>query len=400
MNTKLKVYFAILTILLGGMIAIDLSKPKPIDWRPTYNLKDKIPFGLYVFDKELPKLAKNTKITKISETPYEYFNQYYDYDTLVNTYKLSGTILCISDRPMLDDKSIDEMFYFAGHGNTIFLSMNGFPKKILDSLKVDYQTEFETGKTLNLWMENPALGNEKHTFKEGVGGNFFYKIDTLKTTVLGYQSFTERHVNFIKVPYNAGWFYLHTQPEVFTNFHLLKTNHYQYAEKVLSYLPKDKPIYWSVKNQNGQLESTSQLRFIFSKPALRSAWYLFLIGMLVFMIFNAKRRQRIVPVKRPLENTTVDFAKTIGNLYFQEGNHSDLIDKKIIYFLEKIRQEFMLDTTKLDAEFTKKLHQKSGKELEDVQRVVYLINQHKKYHHQSIEKDLIDINEAIEKIVN
>jgi len=118
------------------------------------------------------------------------------------------------------------------------------------------------------------------------------------------------------------------------------------------------------------------------------------------MIFNAKRRQRIVPIKKPLQNTTVDFTKTIGNLYFQEGDHSNLIDKKIIYFLEKVRQEFMLDTTKLDTDFIKKLQQKSGKDYADVERVVYLINQHRKNHFTSIENDLIDINDAIEKIIN
>lgn len=399
MSAKLKLYIALLVLLLVGMVIVDMSKPKPIDWRPTYSLHEKTPFGLYILDHELPSLAKNRKITKITETPYEYLNKYYDYDTLVNTYTIKGTLMAISERPILDDPSIDELFYFVGHGNTAFLSMKGFPKKLLDSLKLDYQSEFETNQDLNLWVENPILGNEKHTFKEGIGNNYFYKIDTLKTTVLGYQGYNDKHVNFIRVRYNDGWFILHTQPEVFTNFHLLKTNHYKYAEKVLSYLP-EAPIYWSLKNQSGEIESGSQLRFIFSKPALRSAWYLFLLGMLVFIIFNAKRRQRVVPVIKPLENTTVDFAKTIGNLYFQEGNHSDLIDKKIVYFLEKIRQEYMLDTTKLDAEFTKKLQQKSGKKLEDVQRVVYLINQHQKYHFESIEKDLLDINEAIEKIVN
>ena len=54
------------------------------------------------------------------------------------------------------------------------------------------------------------------------------------------------------------------------------------------------------------------------------------------MIFNAKRRQRVVPIINPLPNTTLDFTKTIGNLYYQEGNHQNIVDKKIIYFLEKI----------------------------------------------------------------
>ena len=90
------------------------------------------------------------------------------------------------------------------------------------------------------------------------------------------------------------------------------------------------------------------MRYILSQPALKWAWYIFLIGMLDFYIFNAKRKQRIVPIIKPLANTTVDFTKTIGNLYYQEGDHGNIIDKKIIYFLEKIRNEYLIDTTKLE----------------------------------------------------
>jgi len=180
---------------------------------------------------------------------------------------------------------------------------------------------------------------------------------------------------------------------------LLKDNHSEYAQKVLSYIPTG-TIYWLIKDQNGLLVSDSPFRYILSQPALRMAWYLFLIGMIVFIIFNAKRKQRIVPIIKPLENTTVDFTKTIGNLYYQEGDFQNIIDKKIIYFLERIRNEYLIETTLLNEEFINKLHLKTGKEITDIERVVYLINYHRKSYNKSIESDLIEINKAIEKIIN
>ena len=36
----------------------------------------------------------------------------------------------------------------------------------------------------------------------------------------------------------------------------------------------------------------------------------------------------------------------------------------------------------------------------DIERVVYLINYHRKSYNKSIESDLIEINKAIEKIIN
>jgi hypothetical protein len=87
-------------------------------------------------------------------------------------------------------------------------------------------------------------------------------------------------------------------------------------------------------------------------------------------------------------------------LYYQEGDHDNIIDKKIIYFLERIRNEYLLDTTKLDDDFIKKLHLKSGKDETDIRELVFLINEHRKSYHGSLEEDLIRINNAIEKVLN
>ena len=90
----------------------------------------------------------------------------------------------------------------------------------------------------------------------------------------------------------------------------------------------------------------------------------------------------------------------VASSHNQEGNHQNLIDKKIIYFLEKIRSEYHIDTTILDEKFIEKLHQKTGKNIADITTVVRLINYQRKSYNQSIESDLIDINNAMEKVVN
>jgi hypothetical protein len=167
----------------------------------------------------------------------------------------------------------------------------------------------------------------------------------------------------------------------------------------LSYIPKG-TVFWYIKDQNGEVISDSPMRYILSQPALKWAWYIFLTGMFLFIIFNAKRKQRIVPIIKPLTNTTIDFTKTIGNLYYQEGNHDTIIDKKIIYFLEKIRNDYLIDTTQLDDDFIKKLHHKSGKDLVLIKRAVLLITNHRRSPYNSIEEDLIQINNAIEEVVS
>jgi len=397
MNKTIKIYIVFLVLLFVGIIFIDANRPKPIDWSPTYGINDKIPFGMYVFNEESDAVFKNQKVTKVFETAYEYFEPLYDYDSLVNTYTKKGTVLSISENYLIDDESTQEILYFVQHGNKAFISSKNFPQKLMDSLKFKYSAKFEASDSLKSWVANPKLGSKKYDITMGAGNTYFDKIDTLYTTVLGYQGNKEKLVNFIKVPYGSGEFYLHTQPTAFTNYHLLKENHAEYASKVLSYIDNEH-IFWMIKSQSGIVVSSSPLRYILSQPALKWAMYISLIGIIIFIIFTAKRKQRIIPIIKPLPNTTVDFTKTIGNLYFQEGNHDNIIEKKIIYFLEKIRTEYLLDTVILDDVFIKKLHQKSAKKLEDIERVVYLINQHRKNYHQAIESDLISLNTAIEKI--
>ncbi|WP_412464332.1 DUF4350 domain-containing protein [Flavobacterium mekongense] len=400
MNRTLKIYIFLLVVLMAGVIYVDAVRPKPVDWSPSYILRDKIPFGLYVFDQESKTILNQRKIEKVRKSAYEFLDENYDYNKEADNYTVKGTLFHVCDTYIIDDESTKEMFYYVSHGNNAFLSVERLPEIFTDSLNIKLDADFNFKSQTNCWMANPNLGQQKYDLSKGGNNTYFSSIDTLTTTILGYQSGKDnKRVNFIKVPYKKGNFFIHLQPTAFTNYHLLKDNHYQYTEKVLSYVPNGN-VYWLVNEQEGLTESTSMLRFIRSQPALMYAWYLFLTGIVIFMIFNAKRRQRVIPIIKPLSNTTVDFTKTIGNLYYQEGNHQNLIDKKIIYFLERVRNEYLIDTAVLDENFIKKLHAKTGKDIKDIEHLVYLINYQKKSYHQSIETDLIEINKAIEKIIS
>jgi len=393
MKKSTTIYIVLLVLVIGFIIFIDASRPRAINWSPTYAVKDKIPFGLYVLDKEAPQLFKGQPIKKFSQTPYEYFEDLYDYDT--NKYKVSGTLMAIQENSSIDSESLNELIYFAQHGNTIFLSMKSFPKRLLDTLKVETGYGFYYKDSIALYVDKPS--GKKHYFAEGIGFTHFTSFDTLSTKVLGYQEIdTAKQANFIKVPCGNGGFLLHTQPAAFSNLHLLKRDHFKYAQDIASALPEG-ALYWNTGKLSGSGVSASPLRYILKQPALKWALYLSLITGLIFALFNAKRRQRIIPQIEPLRNTTVDFTKTIGNLYYQEGNHHTIIDKKIIYFLEKIRNEYLIDTYSLNNEFIEKLHLKIGTDIKDIENLVNLIQKHR-HQFESTEADVLEINKAIEKI--
>jgi hypothetical protein len=176
------------------------------------------------------------------------------------------------------------------------------------------------------------------------------------------------NTNFAVVPYKKGKFYIHTTPEIFTNINLLQKPVLKYASLVFSHL-RPSTIYWESSNHvsayvtermNGQKQETAShrsnpLAYIMKQPALRYAWYALLVGLLMYLIFRAKRRQRIIPILDIPTNTSLEFIKTISTMHFMRRDHKEMAMQQTRYFLSYIRDRYKLSTNKLDEEFVKQL---------------------------------------------
>lgn len=393
MNKTVKIYVVLLVVLFVGFVAIEFSKVPPINWNKTYSETDKIPYGTFVLYNQLHNLFPNSTIEDIKVTPFEYFDAYFSWED--STYNITGNYLHIDEYASIDDISAQELLNFAAHGNTVFVSSPYPPQTFFDSLHFDTKNLYDIRGEAEFGFTNPALKNDSISIDKGLSNIYFSKLDSSKTTVLGYQKFDSiKHVNFVKINHGFGALYLHLQPVVFTNYQLLKNNNQKYAAAALSYLP-DETLYYDYHTKLGQELGSSPLRFINSQPALRAAWLLGLATLLLFMIFNAKRKQRIVKVIKPLENTTVAFTKTIGNLYYETKDHNNLIEKKMMYFLEYIRRVYYIDTQLLDEKFIKNLTIKSGKDKEITKKLIDLIV-YLKAKPECTEVDLLNLNTTIE----
>jgi hypothetical protein len=167
-----------------------------------------------------------------------------------------------------------------------------------------------------------------------------------------------------------------------------------YAATVLSYLPKQQ-IIWDNNYKSGRKVITSPLRYILQNTALKRAFYISMFGLILFIIFRGKRVQRIIPVITKLDNATVDFTRTIGELYYQHGDFTNIIEKKIQYFLEFVRTNYYLDTNKFSTGFIDKLATKSSNTKEKTKVLVdYLVFLKSKTNHT--EQELIELNKKIE----
>lgn len=384
--------FVVLVLILVAVA--DASAPEKPDFTPYYSIKVKKPMGLYVMDKEADNLFKGGTLTRVKYTMGDYLDSVYDYSK--NNYTIKGTLLKISERGLdNDERTPTSLLDFAAAGNTVMLCTPYVPQEITDSLGVQIITPHRQNGGVDVYLKGHS--NEKYHFNKGHVSAYFNlagENDSIK--ILGYQTVGKMSVpNFIEARYGYGRVILNTQPAAFSNYYLLNGNHYRYAEAVASAVPAGN-VYWQIAT--GHMENDrGLLDYFLAQPAFRAFWYLGLITLLLFIFFNARRRQRVVPIVPPVTNTTVDFARTIGNLYYREGNHDTIIEKKIIYFLEHIRREYFIDTYELDAAFVEKLHTKTGKPKEDILTVTELIKRHR-LNLGSSEADVIAINNAIEKL--
>lgn len=388
MKQSFKIYIPIFILILIIVGMFQMSKKPALDWRKNFDVAKKTPFGLYIFDQESNKLFNN-KLEKVGISPYNYYQK--------NNQKKTHNILMVQKE--LDDVSWEYIMDEVSNGSDVMWFTDDTTAPLRDTLGFRFKTvSFE--KNYFLQLTDKKLSSNR-LFMDRLPDNKGFSYIRNDIEVLGKtlrkenNNQTSINVDFIKVPFGKGHFYIHSEPLILTNYYLLNSRN-KYVESVLSYLP-DRETVWFIENDAPL--SMSPLRFIESNPPLKYAWYLLLFGMVVFVLFNAKRKQRKVPIIEPLKNTSVEFIRSIGNLYLQEGDFHEMMAKKAQYFLNKIRMDLLIDTQNLDEQFINKLHLKTGKSIELIKEAVELVKKGQNPSASVMKEDLIRMNQLLDQIL-
>lgn len=372
-------------VMLVYLIA-QYYKPRPTDWKATYLKEDKIPFGTYILYQELGSLFPKSIVTP-SRLPV--------YNTLKDKKFRHTNYLMIAGEVRMDEYDYQELVKFMENGNNVFIAAYQLGGLLGDTLNLKMNSVFKEQKATRINFVNPTLRDEKgYVFNRGLGDQYFSKVDTMRATALGRNDGGE--VNYVKYTYGKGALYVLPSPQLLGNYNLLNPAGAKYIAKVFSFLPPVERIIWDENNTKGNTNEESILRVLLKHDQLRWAYYLALAGLLVFVFFEMKRRQRIIPVLEPLKNTSVDFVKVVGKVYYQQRDNRDIVQKKISYFLAHVRTDYQLKTIKLDEDFIADLIHKSGV-TEDFARE--LIETIKRLNGATVITDgeLINLNKLIEK---
>lgn len=342
-------YIAFVLLLFGVLVLLDYFRPNPVDWTRSFSNKDKIPFGTYALYELLPDIFENETVELVRQPVFNH---------LQDTTR-TGNYIFISQSFMTDSLDTNLLLDFVARGNQVFIAAEWFTPNLADTLGFYTGILDDTNPdSTALSFTSPSL-QKKYTYPPNNDIRYIELNDSVSYTPLGQNG--AGMLNFMQLPFGEGSFYISTVPLAFTNYSLLTLNESEYAATALSYLPVQ-PVFWDEYQKQGRFENNSVFRVLMSHQSLKWAYYLALFTLLLFLLFKSKRTQRIIPVIEPPRNTTLDFVKVIGSLYYNHGNHKNIAQKKIAFFQEYLRTHYNISGNKWNNEMLERVVTKSGAE--------------------------------------
>lgn len=361
-----KYYFIPVMLLLFGC-----SKP-PIDWYRSYDSTDVIPYGTYILRQELENIFPDSHIENIKEKTSDFIIN-------IPFQNNTGYYMFIHDNmERRDSLTWSLLLDYIQEGGTAFISTSKLSKEFEDKLGLRIYIDSATlRKPVPVALSVKNGKRKQYILEKGTRTGYLGEYDSENTDILGYISDDGKAEmpNFAKVYYGYGYLLIHTQPVAFTNYHMLESNHYEYVTDVFSYL-SDEAIFWDnhrmMRREYGGDDGGffSFLDFVMKHESLRWAVYLLLISGLAYLFFNSKRRQRAIPILLPYSNYTLDFAKTLSEVYRNNPDHTAMVKYKINYFLEQLRSKYHISPREMEKDFSELLSAKSGVDLQSCKDLI------------------------------
>ena len=199
----------------------------------------------------------------------------------------------------------------------------------------------------------------------------------------GYYADVEKDLSFY-VKEGKGKIYVVTNTLLFTNYGVLDRDISRYigyhmgmvadlpvvrvTHQSLRQMTKGEDDYWDAMGERSPLDH------LLSYRPLRWAFYTLLLAAVLFMVFTARRRQRVMPIIRRPANRNLEFVKLLGTIYYRRHDNHDLFMKKYTYFREELRRKQLIDLDNMQVEVNARtLAQLTGREEKDLNDTLRLL---------------------------
>jgi hypothetical protein len=399
----------VLVVIVLTYVGFMGSDDKHYQWFTTFKATSDQPYGTKFMRELLESYRPGGKFTYNDKKPLHQLLDSVRKDTPTD-YIFIGQSLHLSAK---DDVALRK---FIGAGNNAFISTPTEPAEFMawihdsDECNAEFEytyadTEFaelnffhDTLRTENGYTYRFRMGNKDMSYNWASLHASTICDSTTSITPLGF--IAPDKVNFFRMRYGDGNIFIHTNPLVFTNYFLTKKNKMAYVSGVFSHLDGTDVIwdeYSKVPLRRDDKDYDSPLYYILKQPSLKYAWWMMIGFIVLYVIFAARRTQRVIPVLEPKANTSLEFVKLISSLHFQNGNHLDIARKKMKYFQYFIRAKYGIQTQHSLEEQIKKLAEKSKVNEQQVRSIFEQYDMIEKHAHYNTAQDrLVDFYYSIE----
>ena len=385
-------------LLLCGLVACQSDNKKKPDLRESFSYRDPRPFGTSVAYNILKKMYANETVEVNKQTFAD--NYGWDYDT-------SAIYINISRNYYVTERDAESLMDFIYNGNTAFISAAYYDTLLLNKLfcKQNRETFFPDNSTSSLkntavrFNDNLSLYDEKYSYFYLPFRNYFSEINGSYARIIGYNE--NNKANFFVFMWGKGRIYFHNEPRALSNYFLLTKNNYLYLQEILQMMPENPSnIYWDnyYSNKNyapGNNDGKSTIGTLMKYPPLAKAFFIAIALLLLYMFFNSKRRQRIVPLVKKTENSSIAFAEAIAGLYFNKKDNKIIAEKIITYFNEHVRTKLFISGNVNDVGYAELLSRKSGVQPEVVNVLVVHVKRIQRIE-KVTDQQLLKLNELTE----
>ena len=353
-------------VFLGSVLALYFLflylMPRKFNWTVTLYKNDKNPFGAVVLRDVLGKSWFDT-LNISNRTIYE----------LRAMQEPNLFILCESftTTPSEMEILLDEV----RNGRNLFLATGMLDSLFKDSLNVtmnEFSFEFVMSQiwgedSTGLHFVHPAFNTTiTYWLPSKILFQYFRRYDADQWSVIARN--TDGKPVLLERKLGEGTIILSSTPLMFSNFSILKSPNDTFASGALS-LCRPGALHWTEFYQLGRMEAQTPLRYILSEQSLSWAFYTTFITIFLLMIFDVRRRQRIIPVIEPLKNDTLDFVKTVARLYYNKKDHKGLAMKQMLHFTDYLKFQLLIDVHEGVAENIPKIASKTGVSEEEVRKL-------------------------------
>ncbi|WP_074407838.1 DUF4350 domain-containing protein [Aquimarina megaterium] len=367
MTKSSKILIIIIIGAIGLLTYIEASEPEPVNWYPSYAKTDKIPLGSFVSYNLIKESFDTQGLQDINQPPYEF---------LKDNDSVSGTYFFINGSINFDKNELNTLLKWVENGNTLFVSAKTIENRLLDTLNIETDNLISidniSTKPLVELVNKELKTQSPFLYDQDIYNPYFNELDTINATILGVTQLyndtlkvKDPKVNYIQQSFGKGKILLHTFPEAFGNYFMLTDKNYQYTQNLLAYINPNQKLLWDNYYKSGKTFYTSPLFLLLNNRYLKWAYYFVLIGVVLFVIFEGKRKQRSIPIIEPLKNQTLSFTKTISGMYFEKGKHKEIATKQNLLFLDYVRNVLRIPTNELNEKTIIDIAARSNNSIED-----------------------------------